>query len=59
MHRSQKEVNKLKIKLGNFVERKSSRDAGNLLKGSKPKVSTRQSKFMREAAKKAAEKQEK
>lgn len=53
------EVNKLKIQLGNFIERKSSRNAESLLEGSKPKVSTRQSKFIRKAAKKAAEKQEK
>jgi len=54
----QLEVNKLKIEVGNFVERKSARDAGNLVDGSRTKVSVRTSKFIRKAAKEAAEKQE-
>ncbi len=48
----------MKIEVGNFVERKSARDAGNLVDGSRTKVSIRTSKFIREAAKEAADKQE-
>ncbi len=48
----------MKISVGDFVERKSARDAGNLVEGSRTKISLRTSKSMRKAAKNAAEKQE-